>query len=423
MPIPDPYTLERKKMLSYSQDKIKPYAIIIGLDHINGIQTARILAHHEVPLIGIAKDPKHYCCRTKVCDEILFADTSNEEFIRTLENLGPSLNRKAVLIPCTDMNVLLVSRHRQRLEKYYHVVLPAEDIVEMMMDKVSFYTYAQKEGIPIPPTFFLKSREDAEKASEQLIFPCVLKPPISSTSEWEQNSKLKAYRVSNARELLTVYDHVKQWAELLIVQQWIEGPITNLYSCNCYFSADSEPLVTFVARKIRQWPPETGESCLGEECRNDVVLDETNRLFQNVNYRGLGYVEMKLDERTGKHYILEPNVGRPTGRSAIAEGGGVELIYTMYLDSIGWPLPANLEQIYNGVKWICLRRDFQSALYYWRKKELTIKDWWLSLQGRKTYALFSWTDPGPFIGDILRSIRLFLSREERKKRNYDEPLL
>ena len=36
-----------------------PYAIVIGLDDMNGIQTDRILAGHKVPVTAIAKDPKH----------------------------------------------------------------------------------------------------------------------------------------------------------------------------------------------------------------------------------------------------------------------------------------------------------------------------------------------------------------------------
>ena len=410
-------------MEASSRDRQPPYAIVVGLDGMNGLQTARILARHQIPIIAVAKDPKHYCCRTKVCEEILFTDTSSDELIGTLEILGSKLSQKAVLFPCNDPNVLLVSRHRQRLEKWYHITLPPPDVVEMMMDKVSFYAYAQREGFPIPRTFFLKTEADVERIAEQLTFPCILKPPISATPEWEQHSKLKAYKVSTVEELHGLYDRYRMWAETLIVQEWIEGPDTNLYSCNCYFDADSKPVVTFIARKLRQWPPETGESCLGEECRQDFVLHETIQLLQSVNYRGLGYVEMKHDTRSGRYFILECNVGRPTGRSAIAEAGGVELIYTMYCDSVGWPLPANREQKYEGVKWIYLRRDFQSALYHWQRRTLTIAEWWRSWRGRKTYALFSWADPAPFLGDLQRAVRLFLSPEERRKRDYRNPLV
>jgi len=244
---------------------------------------------------------------------------------------------------------------------------------------------------------------DAEAAAERLTFPGILKPPMK-TPKWEQNTKAKVFKVFSAPELLDLYDRCSSWAELLMVQEWVEGSDAELYSCNCYFNAASEPVVTFIARKLRQWPPETGTSCLGEECRNDEVLRESIRLFKSVRYRGLGYVEMKRDQRTGKHFIIEPNIGRPTGRSAIAEAGGVELLYSKYCDVAGLPLPTPLEQKYQGVKWIYLRRDLQSAYTYWKRGELTIWQWLRSLKGRKTYAVFSWTDPAPFWADLRRSI-------------------
>ncbi len=398
------------------QDNQQPCAIIIGLDDIRGLYAARTLARHNVPVVGIAKDPKSYGSRTNVCKDILFANTGETEVIELLETLGSALNQKAMLIPCLDQTVLLISRHRSRLEAWYHIALPVPDVVEMMMDKVSFYTYAQKEGFPIPQTLFLHSRTDAEKAAKTLPYPCILKPPNSKSPLWLKNTHLKAFKVSNEKEFLAHYDHYHRWTDIMIAQEWVEGTDADLFSCNCYFDANSQPIVTFISRKIRQWPPETGETCLGQECRDDVVLRETVRLFQSVGYYGLGYVELKRDIRTGKYFIMEPNIGRPTARSAIAEASGVELLYAVYCDAIGRPLPANLDQKYQGVKWIHLRRDLQSTLYYWRRGTLTLKEWWRSWRGHKIYALFSWRDPVPFLVDLQRAIRLFLIPQERKKR-------
>ncbi len=401
-------------MQSGFRDSQQAYAIIIGLDSFPALQAARVLAHRKVPVIAIARDAKHPNCRTNVCEKIFFAESDNA-IIKTLETLGPKLSQKAVLYPCQDGMVLLISRNRQKLEQWYHVVLPAPDVLEMMMNKTSFYTYAQKEGLPIAVTYFLNSRADAEQAASKLSFPCALKPPHRG-KEWSQHTMIKAFKVSDADELLAVYDRCHSWADSLIVQEWIEGGATELYSCNCYFDAKSEPIVTFIARKLRQWPPKTGTSALGEECRNDLVLQESIRLFRSVNYRGLGYVEMKRDVRSDKYYIVEPNIGRPTGRSTIAEAGGVELLYTMYCDAVGLPLPATRIQTYQGVKWVHLRRDTQSALYAWWHGELTLKEWWQSLRGRKGYALLSWSDPLPFLSDLIQTGRLLLSSQERRKR-------
>ena len=398
-----------------TSERSSPAAVVVGLDCITGLQTARILAGHQVPVIGISSDPDHYCARTRVCERQLAADTSSEELIQTLVSLGEELPEKAVLVPCTDMSVLLISRNRERLQPWYLMMLPEVETVETLMDKISFFSHANAAGLPIPKTFLLHSRSEAETAAKELDYPTILKPPIK-TKQWQENTNAKVFRVSDAEELLQLYDRCSAWADVLMVQEWIEGSDADLYSLNCYFNVESEPLATFVARKLRQWPPRTGTSCLGEEVRNDVVLEESLKLFRGVNYRGLGYVEMKRDRRTGKHYIIEPNIGRPTGRSAIAEAGGVELLYTMYCDLAGRPLPADREQRYGGAKWIYWRRDVQSALFYWRRGELSLREWWRSWRGRKAPAVFSWTDPGPFIADLFRGAGILF----RKKGGNDD---
>jgi len=385
----------------------KPHAVVVGLESIVGLQTARILKRRGVPVIAVTDDPSSFCCRTNACERIITAAPGSDGLIDVLEELAPALGEKAVLYPCTDMSVLHISRNRQRLEDDYHVLLPAADVVEMLVDKVSFYGYAEENGFPIPKTIFIRSPEDAERAARELDFPCILKPP-TKTPEWLARAKVGVYKIDSAVEFLSLYEVCQDWVDILMIQEWIEGSDANLYSCNCYFDSSSKPLVTFVARKLRQWPPEAGTSSLGEECRNDVVLDETIRLFSNVSYRGLGYVEVKQDARSRNHYIIEPNIGRPTGRSAIAEAGGVELLYAMYCDAVGLPLPPGLEQQYGSAKWIYWRRDFQAALFYWRRGDLSLKDWWLSWGGKKSSAVFCWTDPLPFFADLFRVAGLLL---------------
>lgn len=207
----------------------------------------------------------------------------------------------------------------------------------------------------------------------------------------------------------------------LIAQQWIAGTDTDLYSCNCCYSEDGELLVTFTAKKIRQWPPRTGISSLGEACDAPEVAAMAHALFSAVDYRGLGYFEAKRDPRDGKHYIIEPNIGRPTGRSAIAEAGGVELVYTHYCAAAGLPLPENRTQVPGEVKWIHLRHDLQSAAFYLSKRELSLRGWVRSLRGRKHFAIFDARDPVPFVLDCIHPLRRALTREGRQSANCGRP--
>ncbi|RPI34545.1 MAG: hypothetical protein EHM70_02550 [Chloroflexota bacterium] len=179
------------------QNYPNPYAVVIGLDSIQGLQIARILADRKVPVIGLAGNLDYYTCSTRVCEQILEVDTSSGQLTDLLVDLETRLDQKAILFPCQEKNVLVVSRDRDRLAPWYHVILPDHELVERLVDKVSFYSFAQKEGFAIPRTSFLASRADAEQAAQSLIYPVVLKPTYRSDN-WVSHNRQEALKVASA---------------------------------------------------------------------------------------------------------------------------------------------------------------------------------------------------------------------------------
>lgn len=394
----------------------RPPVVLVGLDSLQGLQAARLLHERGVRVLAVAADLRHPACRTNTCERIVAADPTSPELHDTLEALGRSVAGEALLLPCQDKSVRAISRNRDALAEHFTIVLPPAEVVDLLMDKDAFYAYAAGKGLPVPTTIELREREDAVRAAQELDFPCLLKPR-ARTPEWDRNTQAKVFKVESPQRLLELYDECAPWVDRLMAQQWIDGGDGSLFSCNCYYDRDSRPLVTFVARKLRQWPPETGSSCLGEEVRNDVVLETTLSLFGALRYQGLGYLEMKRDARTGQHYVIEPNVGRPTGRSAIAEAGGVALLHTMYCDAMGLQLPPNRTQSYSGAKWIDLRHDMQSAFVSWRRGRLSLREWTASVRGRKFHAVLSRRDPMPFLFDLWRAVTLVGERMRPRLRN------
>jgi len=389
---------DRKARLTSSAN---PPAVVVGLDNITGLQTARILNARGVTVVGVASDLRHFGSRTNSCVQVIESPMSGDPLIRTLRALAARLERKAVLVPCTDEAVWTLSRRRDELTASFHLPLGRHDVVDMLMDKGRFAEHAYATGLPIPRTVVLTNRDDAEAAAQSMRFPAVLKPATKSAS-WLQHTRAKALPVAGPSELLTCYDQVVDWSEVLLVQEWVNGGEERLYSCNAYFDADGQALVTFVARKLRQWPPKVGTSASGEECRNDEVLAQTLRTFGSVGFHGLAYLELKQDAATGRMQIIEPNVGRPTGRSAIAERGGVELVYTAYCDAAGLPI-TNTQQQYGGAKWLDVRRDLQAAFVGFRRGQLSVRDWAASLRGPKAHAIWSARDPLPFAVDLVHA--------------------
>jgi D-aspartate ligase len=373
------------------------------MDCITGLQTTRLLAARGIPVIGIVADRSHFCARTRIPQRIITAPTSGEGLIAALERLAPQLgNGPAVLIPCSDAAVLAISRWRDRLPDAYRFVLAEHAVVERLMDKVRFAEYAMATGLPIPATRILRTREDALAAAAELPYPAVLKPALK-TQAWTAATKAKVFRMADGAELIAGWDQWSEAAGVMIAQSWIEGGESSLISANAYLDRDGRTRVMFTARKLRQWPPETGTSCLGEEIRDDEVADIARRLFESAGYRGLAYLEVKRDTRTGQALIVEPNLGRPTGRSAIVEEGGVELLLSAYQDALGEPLPPNTTQTYGGARWIYWRHDLQAALVAVAAGRLSPLGWWRSVRGPAYEAVFDRHDPLPFAADVVHT--------------------
>jgi D-aspartate ligase len=375
-----------------------PPAVVVGLDNITGLQTARILDARGVAVVGIASDARHFGSRTNACAHVVESPLSSDPLISALSALAGRLGRPAVLVPCTDEAVLTLSARREELGTSYLLPLSGHEVVERLLDKARFAEHARAAGLSIPDTLVLRSRDDAVRAAGSMRFPAVVKPARKSAT-WLGHTSAKALPCADGDELLAVYDDVRGWSDVLLAQAWVDGPEDHLYSCNAYFDAHGEALVTFVARKLRQWPPDVGTSASGEECRNDDVLQETLRTFGGIGFHGLAYLELKRDAHTGQMLIIEPNVGRPTGRSAIAERAGVELVYTAYCDAAGIPAPRTRQQ-YVGTKWVDVRRDLQAAFVGRRNGNLTVRDWAASLRGPRAHAIWSASDPLPFAVDL-----------------------
>ena len=199
------------------------HAIVIGIDDVRGVHVARTLARRGVPVLGVARDPNGPGTRTRACRKVLVTDTTTEEVVELLERLGPQFDLKPVLFPCLDHSVLTISRYREQLEAWYHVMLPSHEVVELLIDKIAFCRHANQAGLPIPETYFLLSRHDAERAATQLTFPCLIKPGIRSR-RWYNHTHLKALKAHDAGEFLDLYDQYARLADGLIAQQWVPGP-------------------------------------------------------------------------------------------------------------------------------------------------------------------------------------------------------
>jgi predicted ATP-grasp superfamily ATP-dependent carboligase len=158
------------------------------------------------------------------------------------------------------------------------------------------------------------------------------------------------------------------------------------------------------------YPTDLGNSTLSVTVPMSEVSDAADslrRLLDGLRYVGLFDAEFKYDERDGRFKILEVNA-RPWWQLALSKASGLDLMTMAYRDALGLPL-AETEGYRVGRTWVHPVPDLRA--------------WWSSRAGRKATAglplrawcgeanaIFSWDDPMPAIGELVRVSRRALSR-------------
>ncbi len=375
-----------------------PVAVVVGLQHRTALSTVRSLAQMGIPVLGITSNPLSPLAKTRLCQKVCCPDVNGEPLVETLLELGKTFQEKAVLFASADPQVSLISENREILAPYYRMSLPSKEVVRLLLDKTQFAMFAEQHGFLSPKTIIVNGLADVQNCTKALLYPCILKP-FNRTPLWKQHSpKSHGLWIHREGDLLTTVSKALEWTDRLILQEWIGGADSEIYFCLMYCDDNAEPRATFVGKKIRQWLPEIGSTASAEKKFDPTVLAESLRLFKTVSYKGLGSVEFKFDQRDQQFKIIEPTVGRPDLQSYVAVANGINIPHVAYSNLIGRPTSKlDHSSLAGAVKWINEWGEYQSGLFYRKRGDLTLKEWYASIRGPKTYALFSLSDPLPFM--------------------------
>ncbi|MBI9021388.1 MAG: hypothetical protein JEZ10_09080, partial [Verrucomicrobia bacterium] len=118
---------------------------------------------------------------------------------------------------------------------------------------------------------------------------------------------------------------------------------------------------------------------------------------------GLGHMELKKHAEDGTFYLIEMNT-RAALNFPLCEACGIEMIYTHYCSAAGLPLPETRTATRPGSKWICWKTDLASAYFHWKRGDLSVREWWASIQGHKWSADIQLDDPVPLLADLFGKI-------------------
>ena len=362
--------------------------VILGL-YYTGYGVIRELCEYNIP-IYVFDERRRWPEKVTGLAKRFFV-RSEHELLERLTDFAENEQELPVLYLTSDRYVEFFKRHRAELEKRYLIDFPESEVVDILLKKGHFAQFAAENGYSIPKTFVMSSLEDYDRHSDNMVFPCVLKPFWRSKT-WLDAKLRKVYVFNSKSELERGLERITRVEENLIIQQYIPGGDREIYFHLMYYNSNSECIGEFTGRKLRQWPVGTGQTACAEPAPWAAeVREESIKLFNQLKYKGFGSVEFKRHPNENRFYIMEPTVGRQNAQSFIARINGPGLSIAAYSTLTGTSFPA-AAQPRKKTFWIDDQYDFFSIAVSGLRGCLNIRDLFRSYTGRKRFRLFNIRD-------------------------------
>jgi predicted ATP-grasp superfamily ATP-dependent carboligase len=376
----------------------KTPVVILGLSrgvfHHGVLGIARSAGRLGVPVHRLGREQRAPAATSRYIRgwEVISESATSEEIFQTLRELSEAIGR-SILIPADDAASVFVDDHMDALEPYFLLPRQPVGLARALSSKQGMYELCQQHGVPTPVSVFPQSEADVLGYVETTEFPIVLK----CINAGDAPSSAPRVLIAESRdELLAGYREMGTPGESnVMLQEYIPGTPETVWMFNGYFDEASSCRIGFTGKKIRQSPPYTGATTLGECVANATVQDTTVRFMQAIGYRGILDIGYRFDARDGQYKLLDvnPRIGG-TFRLFVADNG-VDVLRALYLDLTGHDVPATSAP--DQRRWIVEPLDVTSSIVYRRRGDLTLGAWLSSLRGVREAAWFARDDPRPFL--------------------------
>lgn len=405
---------EKRKVLHDSVCNAVP-AVVLGLG-VNGLGVVRSLGRNGVPVIGIYSQFHDAGRFSKYCKIVkrLVLGYNQEAFLDELIRLGQGLNRPP-LLPTSDESLYFISDHRKSLERYYRFNIPDLQTLEMVIKKNGTQELAERCGVPIPRTHYPQTSEELKYICSEIRFPCIIKPLDTFSVKFFESAK--NIIVADPGQLRAFYQIHPHFLGQTIVQEIIRGGDGHIFVCAAYFSANSEPLAIYTGRKLRQYPPDYGITCLGESIYLPELEAMTVRFLKQIGFRGLVAAEFVRDRKSGSFYFIELNA-RSYYHNQLFTDCGVNLAYIAYQDLLGEKIEPLCLRQKEGIWWLDFQRDLSSC---WRKRkqgEITWGEWLRTILRARSFAYYDRKDLKPYLFAVYLFARILLQKANEGFRDY-----
>jgi predicted ATP-grasp superfamily ATP-dependent carboligase len=374
---------------------------------VTGLGVVWALGRRGIDVYLVVDRKNDYAIFSKYCKRsfIVPGYRQNREILnKLLRKISSIASTRIVVYPTSDLDALNLSIQKESLADDFYFVVGNKQAVEILVNKKKFYKLLSQSGINYPNTYFPENIEEIKQIADNVTYPIFMKPPITQLFT-QIFGEGKGFIANSAKELIIYYKLAIKYGIKMMVQEIIPGPAYNSYQLEGYYNKAHWPVILFARQRLRIWPPDFGNTTLCISIPLAKLSKEktmVNELLKKIAYSGLMSAEFKKDSRDGTLKFLEINA-RAWWHIWLSSICKADIIFSSYLDAIGEKVIINHEEYETGVGSTYLALDLIASAKMLFSRELSLKQWFASLQRIKTDAFFRLEDLSPFIMDFAHS--------------------
>ncbi len=329
----------------------KPILIIDG--NRNGLALIRALGQAGHPIYCV--DHKWY--KPGRFSKFVFGSSllpkpgeNPEALIQGLLEIGKKQGpEKMALLPVNDEYVSLFARNWSKLSQFY---IPAfetkESTVYQVLDKLKFADLTESISIPVPKRF---TKDQVVK--DAVDYPVIIKPGMRRNIDTVGKGLFKVRLCHEKGYLLESIEELESAGAEYILQSYIPGGDDTLYTAGVA-AWKGKLLGCFTGRKIRQFPPITGEAAYASTADAPEIIEYAKAIVSATGYSGIAQIEFKKHD--GDYYVIEMNP-RSWSWNGLAWAVGVPL-GKLVVDASEGKLPNSILTNQRAGTWSFFLEDF-----------------------------------------------------------------
>jgi len=388
---------------------IKNKVIIVGGDHHNGLNLARMFGRNKITVISIVISDNNYSfmSHSKYISEHHLFHSEKEAFDFILQNYKKAKD-KMFLIPYSDGAAQELDLRLDEFSPSFYVpsINNIQGEIARLMNKKNQYDWAIKNGIKMARSEVILLAESNDFIERWKDFPCILKPIVSAQG---QKGDIAICENETVLKNETVRMHEKGYESVLIQPYLKIDYEIDVFGCIC----KNEPIITLVPTEtIRAFPNKKGTNCFSRIIVDELRIKECKRIISKLQQLGFyGLYDIELLVVNGEIYLNEINF-RNSGDDYMVMSQDYMYPLIWMNDYLGISNKGVSDHMFKATYAMTFWYDYQHV----KHGEISFKEWLKDVRKTSDFALYYKGDMKPVLAYYYYCFIKKMKRILKKKR-------